>query len=816
MRASVLTPFVEIDPGAPTNLRFEVVNTLDIVDLISIDVPGLDPSEVRFDRESVSLFPDESAVITMTLKLRKTFPSGPGTIDVRIASALRPELVEVEQVQIDVAPFAAAELVVRPQAIVAKSKVTIDASVRNTGNTPLSVSMLARDDQRHLRFELHPPSLVVLPETEAHVRIDGKGRRPFFGTPDYRTIYISADSEAGTLQDTVTLTQRPILVRGLLTAGILLAIIALWALIVTFGVDLVLDSEPAPKALPADFASPVSYATLASLGSAGAVGGSGASAVQAILGTMSGTVVGADNGEPLPRIAVEAHRPNRRAPDAPIGSDETRVQSAATDEQGAFTLEGLFPGTYSLKLVGLGFEELWYPGVSSPGAATPVELGASESLTLDPVAIAGQFGRITGTIDTGDQLVPITVVVRPLVNDVPGFEVARVEVLPVDADGDGFADGPASYEIAGLASPLDYSLTFTSEQFADQVITEQLAAGAALTATPVRLLPGEGGITGSIVLTGARPSSGVLITATSGGVSFVLETPTPTADPTTPDRSTVGFSLSGLPSPGTFSLRFEADGFEPTFGAVDITAGGEGDVGVIELRGGGRRLAGTVVDQDTGLRVGDVDVAALGPDGEVATKTLPAPTQIPTSAAGSDCRTPDPVAAYQDGSGAGTFSFDSLGIGVHSITFTKPGYTSVTHRVDIDGAGRPTVLTPGFEDGVVELRRTIGEVCGTVLGPGGALRNGSVVLRGGPRPPGAPAEDRAPTPLSSEPAGSYKITDLAAGEYTLTASADGHRRCTVVFRVEPGSRDARLRLIDMQLVLSSAPSTASCTTGGGA
>ncbi len=818
MRASVLTPFVDITPGEPVEVQLEIVNTLDIVDLISIDVPELSRAEFRFDRESVSLFPNETAVVTLTLQLRKTFPAGPGRIDVRLASALRPDLVEWRQVAVDVAPFAGAELSVTPEAIVAKSKIEIRAFVRNTGNTPLNVALLAKDDQGDLRFVLHPPSLLVEPETETPVLIEGRGRRPLFGTPAYRSVYISAESEAGLLDDTVTVTQRPVLVRGMLTALVLAAIVALWAIIVTTGVDFVLKSDPAPKGVPLDFAAPVSYSTLASVGSAGAVGGAGSNSVAALLGSISGTVVGADSGEPLPRIAVEAHRVNRKAPDAPLGSDATRVQSAATDENGVFTLDGIFPGTYKLKLVGPGFEDSWYPGVPSVDQAADVKIEAGEDRQLDPVPASGLLGTIAGTIDTGDQTTAVTVVIRPLVNDVPGFEVARLDVSPPDDTGDGIADGPATYEVPGLASPLKYSISVSSDDFADQTIVETLAAGQRLEAAPIRLVPGDGRIIGTIVLQGSPPNGPVTVTATTGNTSFTLDTPAPSViDSGDGISSSVDFAFSGLPAPAAYSLSFASAGFETAYTSVDVLAGPDIDAGQITMTGGSRSFSGRVVDAETGLRLGDVDVTVLTADSVISTKTLPAPLTLSAGQTSeSDCRSRPPTPAYDPTSSAGSFVLDNLPLGVLSITFSAPGYTSITHRIDVTGDGSPVPLTDGFDNHVVALSNTVGEVCGTVRDSDGkGLAAGEVLLRGGPRPAGSSPETRSPTPLSSDPMGSYKIAGMAAGEYTLTASSEGYRDCTVVFRIDVGSRDARLRILDMQLVNKSDPPSATCTVSEG-
>src|SRR5690606_9175409 len=106
--------------------------------------------------------------------------------------------------------------------------------------------------------------------------------------------------------------------------------------------------------------------------------------------------------------------------------------------------------------------------------------------------------------------------------------------------------------------------TFDAAGFEGQSVREVLAGGEAKVANSVRLSAGEGSITGSVT-SGDLPLGGVRVTPLAGDEEFTTATPTSGA---------VGvFDLGQLPTPGTFVLTFERDGYGSETLAVALGPG---------------------------------------------------------------------------------------------------------------------------------------------------------------------------------------------------------------------------------------------------
>ena len=186
------------------------------------------------------------------------------------------------------------------------------------------------------------PDAAVPEIPAARSRSRGNGGRHRAGTAGHRN------------HQTLIFRQRPYLTRGLLTALILLSIIALWAFAFLLGISQVFGGDPFTKTTPPSF-----YASHPIVGtSAGATAGTdeagggaapaGALPKQGALpagvgGSIAGIVTAASNGEPVGRILVEARRLDRYGV-------WVAVASAATQADGSFEIAGLFPDTFVLAL----------------------------------------------------------------------------------------------------------------------------------------------------------------------------------------------------------------------------------------------------------------------------------------------------------------------------------------------------------------------------------------------------------------------------------------------------------------------------------
>ena len=206
----------------------------------------------------------------------------------------------------------------------------------------------------------------------------------------------------------ITLKQRPWLTRGLLTALILLSIIALWAAVFLFGLGKVFAGDPHDEVRPASAASffvvPVEGQVVATRGAAAAV----PSRLPAAGRTAGPPTPGVGRGarpRPPHRTASRCRPPGgrprlgalpkdgtlpggagrRRSPapwsrrppanrwagswsrrsGGPLPGNRQTVSSAATQADGTYQVSGLFPGDYVLKFTAKGFNDV-YAASSDP------------------------------------------------------------------------------------------------------------------------------------------------------------------------------------------------------------------------------------------------------------------------------------------------------------------------------------------------------------------------------------------------------------------------------------------------------------------
>lgn len=103
-----------------------------------------------------------------------------------------------------------------------------------------------------------------------------------------------------------------------------------------------------------------------------------ASPVQAAAGRLTGVVVSAATGQPLAYASV-----------AVLGAAGQPVGGGVGDSEGRFVLAGLPPGTYSVRVRLLGYQEVTRPGVVVPAGGGEVALGA-----LPLAAATQQLGEV--------------------------------------------------------------------------------------------------------------------------------------------------------------------------------------------------------------------------------------------------------------------------------------------------------------------------------------------------------------------------------------------------------------------------------------
>jgi hypothetical protein len=799
VRVSADSTLVDLAPGSSADIILDVINTGAVIDGITARVVGLPERQVTTKPPVLALFPEATGRMTVSLGLPSAFPAGRHPLTVEVHSR-QPE-TDPEYLDLDllVSPQAAFGLFPRPRVARAHRTGRFVLTVTNDGNIVLDVTLSAVDPEKALEITFEPGRLTVEPGRSRDVLLHIRGPRmllgseidrpatvtatvttalPAVGPPAFDAPVEAAPSVAPAITDddvpgragpdaqsiTVTLRQRPWLTRGMLTALILLAIIALWATVFLFGLKQVFATEPPTKVAPLSFsvvtltaettqdaeAAPASTAAAASppgaatpaTGAAAPATGAAAPASGAeptapaapagppppgppppgalpkdgtmpagLGGTITGTVRAASSGEPVGRILVDALRPDA------TGALQIAA-SGATQADGSYQLAGLFPTDYVLRFSADGFDSTWYPGAPDQTGAAAVPATVDAVTTGKDVVITGKPGSITGTVDPGDALAPVvtTVTVRATQGATAGQDVATTTT-----------DGVNAYSIPNLPAPAVYELSFAAPGYLPSVVSTSVDGGAARIQPTVLLSASNGSITGTVT-DGTNPLGGATVSTTVNGTAVTTGTPT---------TGQVGqFVLGDLPTPATYVLTVSAPGYGQNTVVVGLGPGEQRVDLTLSLAAGTGTLTGQLVDP-TGAGIGGAIVTVGGMTNPPTTSTL------------------------TDGA-VGSFTLSGLSAGGGlTLSFTHPGFAEATVPVQLGGT---TPLT-------VTMSPSQGRITGRVTGANGAPIAGATITA-------TDGQHRWPVTSTAgspgTPAGGYVISQLPAGPFTVSAVvADG-------------------------------------------
>jgi Carboxypeptidase regulatory-like domain len=622
VRTELLSPDVPVTPGDVTVIEIEVGNTADVIDGVTARVEGVDPSWVHLPTPVLSLFPDSTGVMPVHIRFPRTTVVGDYLVVITIESTIDPARRSTHDLWLHVDPIEAATLRLRPSVVTKGTRATFGAIVANDGNAQTDFTMTAVDETRVLDTTVAPLTLTVPPATEREAEVVVTGKRPWFGQPVARTVTICAETPTLQLKALGTFNQRPRIPRGLLTMAILAGIIALWAFIFLFGVNLLRGAD-ATKVVAVNFNE----------------GGVQNVPLDAVAASALGKVTAASTGDGLPRITVEAYRVTANKGDE-LGA------SAGTADDGTYELAGLLPGSYKLRYTADGFDETWYPGVPTADQAGLVVLEPLEQKKDLDIALTGMPGRIQGNVALPDaaqpgQVMTVTLQAIPAPPEDPSAP-APDPPPPVAQE----TTGAVSFD--GLTTPGTYRITVQADGFEPQQFVQQLNGGADQVMNTVRLGAATGSLAGTVRDSTGAPLGNVKVTVTSGDIK---------KEETTPTQGAVGsYQVDGLDTPRTYVVSFSKDGYSGQTIALDLAAGAArtGVDGV--LVGGTGTITGTITGPD-GQPLGGVQVVATKGDFTARTSTLT------TGAAGSYTVSGIPTP------------------GNVAITFSLPGYLSETRLV---------------------------------------------------------------------------------------------------------------------------------------
>ena len=551
--------------------------------------------------------------------------------------------------------------------------------------------------------------------------------RPFDLTANVLSVQVP---ELGPLEAHATYVQRPRVPRGVVTALILASIVAAWALIFSFGLKEVMAQQPLTKSAPLSFFAPLSPAKSPQLASANSATPPGFQpkdlAPLGVGGTITGTVTAPDEPGGVGQVTVEAFlqgasggspvsaatqsdgtyeivglfpgnykiafsapgfetvwypaaasqnaaRTIEVSAEATVGNINAVVQglpgtitgqvltgetpsppvqvsvlvndapagvTARTDASGNYTLANLpSPATYTLAFSAAGFLQ----------SDEQVYVGAGQYVVANVAQLQAGLGEIDGTVTDGT-------------NPLGGVSVTA------SANGNTYTsatptNGPVGrFSLPRLPTPATYLLSFTKNGFGAQSVAVDLGPGQVISNLQLVMVGGTGTISGTV--TGADGTALGGVSVTVGGLATPASTQTLTA-------GRVGaYTISGLPTPGTYAVTFSLAGY--TSETVGVTLSSNGLAGNVDvtLHSSLGQISGTVTDAKSGTDLAGVTVSLTNGTSTSQTSTASVP--------------------------AGGYTLPQLPAGTYSITFSLAGYANQTALVHLQ-PGQPAVQDIALE-----------------------------------------------------------------------------------------------------------------------
>lgn len=419
--------------------------------------------------------------------------------------------------------------------------------------------------------------------------------------------------------------------------------------------------------------------------------------------------------------------------------------TTVTDSTGAFKFASAAAGTYRMRFSAAGFTEVWFPTAATYDEAEDLLIVAGESLDGITAQLVGQPASVAGIV-RGIDLEGATVVARIPAADLPPVPDQAVDAgvpttgpivqtVAVDAAG--------KFTIIGLPTPSNYELVAQKEGYASSVRTIALSPGQALDDIALDLVRGEGRLSGNVI----DPTGQAV-----GGATVVVSDGTNVASTVT-ISSGVGigtFELRNLITPATYSVSVSAAGYltqnltirlETPDGVPSFTVGLQSAVGSV---------SGMVMKAgNPAAPFGGVTVTVTGPDFTRTTTSLTV-------------------------GNVGSWRITGLPLpGTYTVAFSYDGFIKQARGVELSPANSTnTSMNATLTTSRATLRGTVRETDGS------AAPGIEIIAVGGGR--------TYTTRTAVSPRGSFELTNLEPGAYSITFRRAGSRDVVIAKNVRAG------------------------------
>ncbi|HVF14949.1 MAG TPA: carboxypeptidase-like regulatory domain-containing protein [Acidimicrobiales bacterium] len=731
MRLEVNPTELDATVGEPIVLQVEAYNSRSVIDGYRATLLGLPRQSFTSDPPELSLFPETRGVMLLTFTLPPTFPAGSRVIGVKVASVIDPSESAAREVRLNVAPVEVTTLTAEPLAVAAGKEATYSLTMTNQGNVPVEARLRASDSLGKLAFRLSPATLVLGPGESAVSRVIAAGGRPLFGSPLPHQLTFTAEGTAQPLQTATTFMQKPLIPRGILTLLSILAALAIWGAVLFIGANKVGDevreaNAADDKAVGAPFS--------------GLPGGGG------VLASVAGKVTAAPDAMDATVSLIPVPSEGGGGPPGEVPAPVT------TPPTGEFKIENVAaPGVYQIVFAKVG--------LGSQSRLIEVKLG--DMLTGVDVTLVAGSASVSGSVtDAGG---PVGAATITAVNGTDTITTVTAPTGPV-----------GTFSLSGLPAPATYAISVTKKGFGTETRVVDVVADQQVTGFDIVLSEGTGSVSGTVFDKTGLPLADVLVSVRAGAGTV----PTSVAPPPslaqgpvresdlTPDvlgaavtlaDGPVGFfSIGGLPTPGTYTVTFQKEGYLPATATASLAEDGN------------ETSLSPLLQPVTGVVRGVVgqDIARVVPCAPLACR-LPEAQVTVTDRNGSEVR--NTTTASNPADRLGAYEVAGLQAGAYTITFSKTGYIPQTFSVTLVDGEPERVLD-------VQLRGVMVALSGSAPNCTGV----EVVLRNG-RPFGPPAV------ASVRPDGEYRIPRVyTPGEYAVVFRVGGTVLGSVPLELGPG------------------------------
>jgi hypothetical protein len=744
IRVSALPQTLEVAPGVAGQISVSITNTSQVIDQYSIAVFGIDPGWVTAQNEMLSLFPGETGAVVLDLRLPVDYPASVRPIAVSVSSASSPDHFELAQVELEITEATTTSVAIDPTMVTAGKSATFGLAVTNKGNAPVLARPFAVDPEDLAVFVIEPVDVLVAPGRTQIVQIAASGGRSWFGMPRARTFNVGVEAERH-VETMATFIQRPRISRWMLSLLGLLCAAAVFAFVLSRTFDSVVEEVKVSDDV---------------LNEALGTGAAGGARVPSSPSSVTGRLTSSTSDElrnglvrsaaqtsgsgtfGIPAVQVELYA---LCDDDGQCDPSLPVATAASQEDGVFSLPNLGDGEYKMFLSGSGYDDEWYTddglGAKTFADASPIAVGVDDLVDLGELQVGAIPAAVAGSVggDAGGATIKL---VRPgvLDPDTPAL-VAEVVVAP---------DG--SFEMPPVPSPADYQMIVEKPGFATVTRDVTLAPGETLDNIGIVMTPADGRVEGRVVSSDGTALGGISIVATDG--SYTVETVSYT------EGDVGGFVLRNLSSPGRFTVTASAPGYVSESQSV-----------VLEPS----QTIGTPLSMQLVPNTGRIE-------GFVTREAVPTGDVVVTISGGDVEQTTRPISA--SGVAAGQYLFQGLPApATYTLTFSGGGSLPQVRVAVIDpfvNQGITVVPTVDLRVSNRRLSGTVYELETPLSGADVTLTNGTTVWR-------TVSADESTSPEAADGGlGSFAFSGVPPDVYTLTATRVGSTDTVVLVTVEAG------------------------------